>query len=115
MAEQLGERIDADETAADVGVPVAPRAEWVLRVVGVDQAEAPATDRPDERVERRAHASRFREVMAGRPRVAGVEADSEPGVVLERVEQCREIVDRRGERLTTARGRLDEQLRVVLG
>src|SRR3954468_15709012 len=99
VPEQLGERVDADQTATDVGVPVSAGAERVLRVVGMDQAEPPTTDGPDERVERRAHATRLGQVVNGRPGVGGVEADTEPWVVLERLEQWREIVDGGGERL----------------
>jgi hypothetical protein len=48
VAEQLGERVLADVPLADRLVPVAGRAERVLRVVGVHQPEAAAADGLDQ-------------------------------------------------------------------
>src|SRR4051812_34419613 len=102
MPEELGERFSADAAGADGRVPVSSRAQWILAVVRVDQAEPAPTDCFHQRIEGRAHASRFGDVMAGGVRVAGVEADPKSRVVVERSEQRRQVLHGRGERLSTA-------------
>ena len=89
---------DADRARADRRVPVAGRAAGVQRVVGVHQAEPAGADGGDQRVEGRGHPARHGEVVPGRPGVAGVEADAEPRVAVQRGEVGPEVLDRGGQR-----------------
>ena len=64
-----------------------------------------------ERVEGRRHPARRGQVVPGRPRVAGVEADPDQRVVLEGGEVRPQLLDRRRQRLAATGGRLDQQPR----
>ena len=115
VCQQLAERRDPDRARADRRVPVALGAARVQRVVGVHQPEPAGPDRRLQRVERRRHPARRREVVPGRPRMAGVEADADHRVVLQRGEVGAEVLDRGRQRLPAAGRRLDQQPRAVVG
>src|SRR5258708_22969107 len=70
----------ADLAAADVGVPVAVGAQPRLRVVAVDDLELLQADHARPFVQRRPGRLRRPLVVAGRERVAGVEADADAGI-----------------------------------
>ena len=105
------ERGRTDRARADRRVPVPLGAALVERVVGVHQPEPARADGRLERVERRRHPARDGQVVPGRPRVAGVEADADQRVVLQRGQVGPEVLDGRGERLAAAGRRLDQQPR----
>ena len=97
-----------------VRVPVAVRAERRRAVVDVQRAQPVEADRRvhlgDDRVERGA----VGHVVAGGVQVARVEADAEPLVAVERVDELRELVDRAADRAAGAGRVLDQQPRVAL-
>src|SRR5690606_31252725 len=93
MGEQLGERRRPDRARADLLVPVTQRAARVLRVVRVHEPEAARAGDRDEALEGGGGTARLVERGAGGEDVAGVEADADPGVVVEDVEVRREVVD----------------------
>ena len=79
---------------------------------------SPSRPGPDgglQGVERRGHPARHGEVVPGRPGVAGVEADADLRVVLQRGQVGAEVLDGRGQRLPAAGGRLDQQPRRGVG
>ena len=85
---------EPDRALADGRVPVALGAALVERVVGVHEPEPAGADRRLEGVERRRHPARDGEVVSGGPRVAGVEADADLRVVLQRRQVRAEVLDR---------------------
>ena len=108
MPEQFGERLRADLPVADPLVVVAIRAARILGIVGVHELQPPATDRANERIEGGTHPARRREVVSGCERMAGVEADPDPRMVVERRQIRPEVFDRCSQRLTGAGRRLDQ-------
>lgn len=92
VGHQLGEGGLADGALADVLVPVPGGAAQILRVVGVDQPQPVRADRGHQRVQGRRHAALGRQVVTGRPGVAGVEADPEHGVPVHRLEVGPELL-----------------------
>src|SRR6185503_11529939 len=98
-----------DEALADVRVAVAVRAEPRQRVVHVQHAEPvepdPVVDLLDEPIE----LVPVGHVVAGHPEVAGVEADAEPRVRAEPVDDDRELVDRAPDRPAGAGGVLEAE------
>ena len=89
---------DADRARADRRVPVALGAAVVQRVVGVHQPQPARAHGGHQGVERRRHPARRGEVVPGGPGVAGVEADAEQRVVVQRGEVRAEVLDGRGQR-----------------
>src|SRR5450759_5273201 len=104
MPKQFGKRGQSDRACAHPLVPIPARAGRVLRVVDVHQAEPTAADRAQQRVQRGADAAGLGQVVAGGVRVAGVQADPQPGVVVQGREVRREVGDPRRQRLTAAGG-----------
>ncbi len=94
-----GQGVLVDGAGADVGVPVAGRAELVARVVEVHQVDPPGDGlRPVDDVH---------EVLAGGERVAGVEAEPDAELA-DGVPQPGQRVEPAGHRVVPARGVLDE-------
>src|SRR5262245_3026806 len=98
----------ADQPFADVRVAVAVRAERRLRVVHVERPQPVEPDQPIEVVEEPVQDGGVGDVVAGRPEVARVEADAEPGMAVEPLDECRELLERATDRVAGA-GRVLEK------
>ena len=87
-----------DQPVADVVVPVAVRAQRRLGIVGMQRAQAVEADPVVEVGEQCVKTTVVGDVDAGHEEVARVEADAEPFVAPERVEDERELVERAADR-----------------
>ena len=113
MREEGAEAL-AELALEHVRVPVAVRAERRRRVVDVQRAQPVEPDPVVDLGERRRHGVRIADVDSRDVEVAGVEADAEPRVAVERVDERRELVDRAADRAAGA-GRVLEQEPRLLG
>ena len=92
-------------------MPVAIRPERRLRVVDVQRAQAVEADLLVDLVEQAVERRGIGDVVARRVQVARVEAEAEPGVPPEPVDDHRQLVDRAADRSAGARGVLDQEPR----
>src|SRR5215831_2894754 len=99
----------AHQPVADVVVAVAVRPEWRLRVVRVQRAQPVEPDALVNLLEAGVPRLWIGHVDTGDVEVTRVEADAEPLVPVERVEQDRELVDRAADRAARAGGVLHQQ------
>lgn len=83
VVDQLGERPFAERPVADVRVTVPARAAGVRGVVRVHQAQSGPPHRLVEGGQCRVHTTHCDEIMTRGVQVAGVEADAEPGMMIE--------------------------------
>ena len=108
VAEEGRETVAEDAFGDDL-VPVDVRAERRLRVVDVEQAEPLEPDPRVELAERLLERARVGDVDSRGPPVAGVEADAEPRVRVERVEEGGELRHRAADRAARAGGVLEAE------
>jgi glutamyl-tRNA synthetase len=104
-AQRLERRLGQEDTEAladlaleDVRVPIAVRAERGRAVVDVERAEAIEPDRLGDLIDEPAEHDGIGDVVPARVEVAGVEADPEPRMAVEHVEQAGELGDRASDR-----------------
>ncbi len=109
MGEEHAELL-AHEPLEDVVVAIAVRAEGRLRVVDVEAADPVETDPLVDLVEEPIDLITIGDVIARRVEVAGVEAEPEPGMLPDPVDDRRELVDGASDRPARARGVLDEKV-----
>ena len=98
-----------DLPRAERGVAIAVRAEGCVRIVDVETAQPIEPDRVVELAECRVERDGIGDVDAGDPPVARVEADPEPRVPLEGVEDRRQLGDRAAHRAARAGGVLQHE------
>src|SRR5438132_3795000 len=107
--EQGAKALLADLTVADVGVTVAVGAKPGNRVVAVDDRDAREPDDSIQLVDRLLHLGRRALVIARRKCMAGVEANRDALVVVERVQHLLDLLESRADAAAEPRVVFDQQ------